>query len=137
MKSLSSITRFSGCTKSDATISEEQEIIAADLTAIGDRRSAVLPADTDRALSFTTRDAEAQDRMVATTTAAAPMVLDSNSVAPAARPPIVALQKAGRTIGRVPIARVPMTHHNAPASTTSRKTQRVSSSSSRARLRQL
>jgi hypothetical protein len=128
MKWLSSIARFSGCTKSDATITEVRGIIAEDLTATAGMLSAVPPADRDRALSVTMKDARGQDRTTVVTTAVGPMVLDMNGVGPAVLRPIVMPRKVAPAIDRIQ-----MVLRNAPASTTSRKTQRATLPSSRAR----
>jgi hypothetical protein len=105
--------------------------------AIGGRLPADPLTDMDRALSFTTKDVQNQDQRADMTTAVVPRLLVLKGVAPAAHRRTVALPKAGRTIGRVPMAPVPTVRRNARASTVSRKTQRESSPSSRARSRLL
>jgi hypothetical protein len=131
MKSPSSTTKFSGCTKRNATILDARAIIAGDLTAIGGMLSAAPPAAMDRVLSSTMTGAQARDQRVvqrdAQMTAAVPMALDTIAAAPAALLPIVAPRKAAPATGRVPMVR-----RSAPASTSSRKTQAMTLPDSRA-----
>lgn len=131
MKSLSFIAKFSGCTTSGVSITIEPGVFAADFTATGGRLSAVPPADMDRAVTSATRGVQAQDQTVAMTTAVAPMVLDMNSVGPAALHPIVVPRKAALPIGRARTVR-----HNAPASMISSKTQPMQLQSSHVPRRQ-
>lgn len=101
MKSPSSITKFSGCTKNAAPIPVEVWVVIEDLTAITGMRSAALPAAPDRAASFTTKGAQDQDRRIDVTTAAARIILDLNGVGPAALRPTVDPRTVAPTIGRV------------------------------------
>src|SRR4051794_25913788 len=101
MKSLSSITRFSGCAKVATPIRVEGGIAAVDLAVIAGPNSVALPANVDRARSFTTGGAQAQDRTSDVTGVVVTLSLDLTGAGPTGLRTIVVARKAApTTIGR-------------------------------------
>jgi hypothetical protein len=129
MKSLSFIERFSGCAKVATPIQEEGGIVAVDLAASAGPNSAVLPANVDRARSFTTRGAQGQDRTIDVTSVVVQVSLDLTGAGPTVLRTIV----VARTAAPTTIGRDQRVLRNVRAWTTNRRTQPKTSPASRAR----